>query len=157
MPNRAGAVIIQITSGRSAARLAHLNGVQVVGGSNPPAPTVWRTKLGDFEWFSALCFYYSGLPSCEVWCTILAGGENATFQGCRRLSLPDTFCEWMTVLAQQRPLMFIMDGSEVGRGCLALVVSVLCSSGLAGSLGGGQGFQRALFRKDTRNSSRKTV
>ena len=31
----------------------------------------------------------------------------------------------LMALAQQRPLVFIMDGSEVGRGCLALVVSVL--------------------------------
>lgn len=31
----------------------------------------------------------------------------------------------LTNLAQQRPLVFMMDGSEVGRGCLALVVSVL--------------------------------
>src|SRR5512137_662243 len=31
----------------------------------------------------------------------------------------------LTSLAQHRPLVFMMDGSEVGRGCLALVVSVL--------------------------------
>lgn len=31
----------------------------------------------------------------------------------------------LTNLAAQRPLVFIMDGSEVGRGCLALVISVL--------------------------------
>src|SRR5512135_2110423 len=31
----------------------------------------------------------------------------------------------VTNLAQQRPLVFVMDGSEVGRGCLALMVSVL--------------------------------
>ena len=31
----------------------------------------------------------------------------------------------LTALAQPHPLVFMMDGSEVGRGCLALVVSVL--------------------------------
>jgi hypothetical protein len=31
----------------------------------------------------------------------------------------------VTGLAQLRPLVFIMDGSEVGRGCLALVISVV--------------------------------
>ena len=31
----------------------------------------------------------------------------------------------LTNLARVRPLVFVMDGSEVGRGCLALVVSVL--------------------------------
>lgn len=31
----------------------------------------------------------------------------------------------LTTLAQQRPLILVMDGSEVGRGCLALMVSVL--------------------------------
>lgn len=31
----------------------------------------------------------------------------------------------LTNLARQRPLVFVMDASEVGRGCLALVVSVL--------------------------------
>jgi len=31
----------------------------------------------------------------------------------------------LTALARQRPLVFVMDASEVGRGCLALVVSVL--------------------------------
>lgn len=33
----------------------------------------------------------------------------------------------LTGLAQTRPLVFIMDGSEVGRGCLALVISVVYS------------------------------
>jgi|SRR5579859_6335683 len=33
----------------------------------------------------------------------------------------------LTSLAQTRPLVFIMDGSEVGRGCLALVISVVYS------------------------------
>src|SRR5260370_35398433 len=33
----------------------------------------------------------------------------------------------LTSLAQSRPLVFIMDGSEVGHGCLALVISVVYS------------------------------
>jgi hypothetical protein len=33
----------------------------------------------------------------------------------------------LTGLAQARPLVFIMDGSEVGHGCLALVISVVYS------------------------------
>ena len=33
----------------------------------------------------------------------------------------------LTTLGQSRPLVFIMDGTEVGRGCLAFVISVVYS------------------------------
>ena len=39
LANLAGMGYNEFYTGRSAARLAHLNGVQVVGGSNPLAPT----------------------------------------------------------------------------------------------------------------------
>ena len=37
----------------------------------------------------------------------------------------------LTNLAQARPLVFIMDGSEVGHGCLALVTLALARSGVS--------------------------
>ena len=52
-PNGIGMLISQPNhSGRGAARLARLHGVQEVGGSNPLAPTNEDSRNGVF------CFYY---------------------------------------------------------------------------------------------------
>ncbi len=87
------------TSGRGAARLAHFNGVEGVGGSNPLAPTFKTTLLK----FGMRCFYFNTktsefLKNSEVFGKGFFHAQEKTHRSRRPLRI--TICRRPTTLSR---------------------------------------------------------